>query len=183
MSIEHEQADDFTYRLAREVMEAHHPELRMMGKDGPEYVRLCIFFAYDDDKPGESAVKCHGYPAAAVVSLIPAKARLDKRADAEIVIDRRNWEGLTETRQRALLDHEITHIEIQTDENGIVVSDYVGRPKLKLKLHDFDFGGFRSIARRYGEDAPEVQLARQFDQDFGEDVIRNPGVASHPVLR
>jgi hypothetical protein len=164
----YEQADDAVHEMAREVLEKHHPDLRLPDKS---HVRLCLLMAYGDDEE-EPAVKCHGYPAQAKISVIPLKQRVDKRADAEIIIDRKNWEDLTEPRQRALLDHEIEHLEIQKDENGFVKTDDIGRPKLKLRLHDFDFGGFRAVARRHGDDAPEVRLARQFEQDFGDDVLR-----------
>ncbi len=167
----YEQADDSVHVMALSVMFAHHSELRFQGRDGEaDYPRLCILMAHSDEE-GEPAVKCHGYPAAAVISVIPIKQRVDKRADAEIVIDAANWEDLDEPKRRALLDHEITHLEIKTDKHGAVEVDDVGRPKLKLRLHDFDFGGFRSIARRYGEDAPEVIAARHFREDFGQDVL------------
>jgi hypothetical protein len=135
-------------------------------------VKICILMASNDTaEDGEPAVKCHGYPAQAVVSVIPYKQRVDKRADAEIILDEQNWVDLTEPQQRALLDHEITHLQMQTDENGFVKTDDVGRPKLKLRLHDFQLGGFRTIAKRYGADAPEVKLARDFEERFGEDLL------------
>lgn len=170
MSTIYEQAPPDVHEMAKEIIAQHHPALQRM-LDG-EPVRLCILFASSSDEK-QPAVKCHGYPAAAVISIIPYKQRVDKRADAEIIIDERHWEGLTDVQRRALLDHEITHLEIDLDENNLVRTDDSGRPKLRLKLHDFDFGGFRSVARRYGADAPEVILARKFEEDFGEDVLRS----------
>ncbi len=170
MSIIYEQARPEVHEMAASILERHHPELRINAEDP---VRICILMASNEDKESnEPAVKCHGYPAQAVISIIPYKQRVDKRADAEIIIDEQNWNGLTEPQQRALLDHEITHLEFQTDENAMVKTDDVGRPKLKLRLHDFDFGGFRTIARRYGTDAPEVQAARAFEKEYGADVLQ-----------
>jgi hypothetical protein len=142
-----------------------------MGQDrdgNPLYVRLCILMATSDTpENGEPAVKLHGWPCAAVVSVIGYKQRVDKRADAEIVIDAKWWDGATPNQRRATLDHEITHLEIQKDETGSVKTDDQGRPKLKLRLHDYELSGFRSIAERYGEDALEVMGIRDFDEKFG----------------
>lgn len=166
MSTCYELAGPEVHDLARNILETHHPELKM--PDG-EHVRLCIMFAFTTDDSPEPPVKCHGYPAAAVVSVIPYKQRVDKRADAEIILDQKVWlDRLTELQQRALLDHEITHLEIQVDDHGLVKTDDTGRPKLKLKLHDYELGGFRSIAKRYGEDALEVMEAQRFVKDQGD---------------
>lgn len=169
MPIRYEQADDSIHAMAREVMEKHHPELRMPDQS---YVKLCILMAEDDDlEDGESTLKDAGYPLQAKVSVIQYKQRVDERDDAEILLDRANWERLTEPQQRALLDHAVTHLDIQKDENGFVKTDDVGRPKLKLKVPDFRLSGFRSVARRHGDDAPEVIAARAFERDYGEDVL------------
>jgi hypothetical protein len=176
MSVIYDHADETVHEMAREILERHHPELRLPDKS---FVRLCILIAADPDKPDESAVKCHGYPAQAVVSVIPYKQRVDKRADAEIIIDQRNWENLTEPQQRAVLDHEITHLEFVIEDN-IVKTDDQGRPKLRLRLHDYTVEGFRTIARRYGDDAPEVIAARAFEKDYGQDVLGRPGEPALP---
>lgn len=171
MPVIYERAGADVLAMAQKIMEDHHPELRLGER---EYPKLCIFMATsvsDGESEPEPAVKLHGYPCQAVVSVIPYKQRVDKRADAEIIIDEKNWLDLSETKQRALLDHEITHLEIQKDKDGFVKTDDMGRPKLKLKLHDFDFGGFREVSRRWGDDAPETILARDFEKRFGEDVL------------
>lgn len=167
MSVILELADETVHQMAKEVLTLHHPELRL--PDG--HVKLCIMMASSDREDGEPPVKNQGYPCYAVISVIPYKQRVDKRADAEIIIDKDRWvNDLTEPQQRALLDHEITHLEIQTDDMGMVKTDDTGRPKLKLKLHDWQIGGFRSIAMRYGSDALEVIEARKF-QKHNSDVV------------
>lgn len=173
MGICYERASDTNPEIldmAREIIEKYHPELKT--PDGG-YVRLCIMLAFQggDDADHEPAVKLHGYPCYAVIKSIPYKQRVDKRADAEITIDKEKWESLTDRQQRALLDHEITHLEIKRDEYGAVDTDDCGRPKLNIRLHDWQLGGFRSIARRYGSEALEVIEARHFDEDFGKDVL------------
>jgi hypothetical protein len=170
MPVSYQQADESVHQMAAEILEQHHnPDLRM--PDG-SFVRLCILLAFnDDDGEKTPAVKWHGEPADGVVSVISLKQRVDKRADAEIVLDLAKWDDLTEPQQRALLDHFIEHIVISKDENDCVICDDAGRPKIKLRQCDWNLRGFRSIARRYGQDAPEVRAAKQFEEDFGEDVL------------
>ena len=163
MSLTLEQAPPDVHELAGRIIAEHHPEL-CWGNENR--VRLCILMASDPDD--EVAVRCHGYPAAAKISIIPYKQRVDKRADCEIIIDGGKWEESSERQRMALLDHEITHIEVCRDENGFVKTDDLGRPKLKLRLHDFDFGGFRSICQRYGADALEGICARRFAESYGD---------------
>ncbi len=165
MSVIYDQASRELHHLAAEILTSNHPDLRL--PDG-SFVKLCLLMASAGGEEDDAPVKCHGYPAQAVISVIAYKQRVDKRADAEIVIDEKNWHDLTEPQQRALLDHEITHLEIVKDEHGMVKCDDMGRPKIKLRLHDWQMGGFRSIAARYGDDAPEVILAKDFKEKFGD---------------
>lgn len=166
MPVCYDQGGHEVHAMAREILADHHPELWIQG--GDEYVSLCILMAYRDDDSDEPPVKHDGYPCAAVISVIPYKQRVDKRADAEIIIDQKKWVDFTEPQQRALLDHEITHLEIQVDEDGLVKTDDTGRPKLKLRNHDCQLGGFRAVAQRYGADAIEVTEARKFEEQYGD---------------
>lgn len=84
MSIILELANATVHEMAREIMEAFHPKLRMPDQT---YVRLCIFMASNGDDEEGPAVKIHGYPCYATIKPIPYKQRVDKRADAEITID------------------------------------------------------------------------------------------------
>ena len=167
MSVILELAEAPVLEMAREIIAQHHKHL--IFQDGQQ-VRLCIMMARQpDDKREEPAIKHDGYAVAAQVSIIPYKQRVDKRADAEIIIDGRLWEDMTDRRRRALLDHQITCIELQTDgETGAVKTDDVGRPKLTLRNCDWRLQGFESIARRYEADALEVMEARKFQQVYGK---------------
>lgn len=162
MAIGYTQCGSEIHDAADQVMQEHHKALRL--SDG-SFPRLCLMFVHDVDD--EQPLKLHGYPCAAVISVIPHKQRADKRADAEILIDEKWWNSAGDKERTALLDHEITHLEICIDDAGFVKCDDQGRPKFKLRLHDWQLGGFRCIAERYGDAAPEVQMARQFEKDFG----------------
>lgn len=174
MSICYERAEDIRpeiLKMAQEVLETHHPRLKT--PDG-SYVRLCVLLAFRGGDSKEPAVKLHGYPCYATIGIIPLKQRVDKRADAEITIDRDVWDNdLTEPQQRALLDHEITHLEIVKDDIGAIVTDDIGRPKLKMRLHDYQIGGFSEVAQRHRGNSIEVIEGRKFQKDFGEAVLKS----------
>lgn len=173
MAIVLELARPEVHLMAREILESHHPELRMgIDKHGrAEYPTLCIMMASGAENA--SSVQLHGYDCAAVIKVVAYDQRVDSRRDAEIKIDQRTWDEITEPQQRALLDHEITHLELVIDDKtGIVKTDDAGRPKLRLRLHDWQLGGFRSISQRYGPDALEVMEARKFQERYGDVALK-----------
>lgn len=176
MSVIYEQAESDVHDLAADIIDRFHPDLRTTEKQPG--VRLCILMASNDEDSEDPPVKLHGYPCYAVVSIIPYKQRVDKRADVEIIIDASHWEDLPEQRRRALLDHEITHVEVVRDKFGFIKTDDLGRPKLAMKLHDWQIGGFRVICQRYGEDAIDVIEATKFADTFGDVAIKREGMFS-----
>jgi hypothetical protein len=111
------------------------------------------------DKEGEPkgpAVKLHGYKCAAVVRVTKLKERVYGLPDVEITIDAEHWDGLDEDLQAALIDHELEHIKLATNKLGELQKDDRNRPVLKAQLHDWQLGGFESVARRHGQAAAEV---------------------------
>lgn len=115
------------------------------------------------------ALEVGGYPAAACVRITPLKDRAKGMNDVELIVDKVVWEGLDREGRLALIDHELTHIQVRA-ERGIVTFDpaegeFIGevalddlkRPKLKLRKHDFMIGGFVEVANRHGNRALEVQ--------------------------
>lgn len=167
--------------MAREILRAEwHHDIRLgQGNEDQDFIRLCIFLAHSDSS--EPPVKLHGYPCAAKIAIIPYKQRVDKRADAEITIDALWWDNATEPAQRALLDHEISHLELSKDDLGCLKTDDQGRPKLSLRLHDWQLGGFRAIAQRYGDNAPEVAMARDFQKRHGDVALAAGNLFAMPV--
>lgn len=175
-----------------------HPTLRRCG------VRIDILFVDDyDDSTGESrpALKAHGYPAAATIAIVQPKHRALGLGDALLTIDTATWAGLPVRKRIALLDHELTHLEVLADDGGIVMwnevdercfgvpkLDDMQRPKLRIRLHDYQLGGFRTVAKRHAEDAPEADQVRaligsdgQVTWDFeatlaGQDFARSMGL-------
>jgi hypothetical protein len=133
-----------TYQLADEadvvdrlglVMRSFHPRLREAG------VKVVVLFAYN---PDGDAIKHGGYPALAKVKPLTLKDRVTKNADAELLIDEREWRTLQEPQKDALLDHELSHLDRidlqgdqlrkarQEDANAPVWKlDDLGRPRLR----------------------------------------------------
>lgn len=120
-------------------------------------LRIDYLFATNDTG---DAVSHRGYPALAVVRIVNLKDRTKGMGDAEITIDAAKYIKMTERQQDALLHHELHHLIIVGDDEGKVKLDDQGRPKLKMRKHDYDFGWFTDIAELYGLDSPEVTQAK-----------------------
>lgn len=135
--------------LAR-VLASAHRDLENAG------VTVASLFA-EADEEGKPALKHHGYAAAAVIKIVPLDQRVAGQADALLKIDRHVWDGLDTKERVALLDHEIFHIQLVLDDQGKPKRDDAGRPKLKMRPHDFELGGFYEIIERHGGKAIELQ--------------------------
>lgn len=125
------------------------------------------------DKP----LRHHGADAAAIVRISPPRERAQGCADATITLRGTDWDRRSEATQDAILDHELTHLDVQTRpaafnprtgalEEGALDGcmaklDDDDRPKLKIKPHDHQFGWFESVAERHGAASLEVQQAQQ----------------------
>lgn len=149
-------------QIVESMLEKYHHPLRDAN------VNIECLFAYamtDDngDKVG-SALKLGGYACNAIVRVLNLKDRTVGRGDAEIVIDGDQWDTWGDDEKAALIDHEIEHLELKTDRNGLVVRDDLDRPKLRMRKHDHQFGWFDSIARRHGAASFEVQQYSRFQE-------------------
>lgn len=120
----------------------------------------------------EHALKLHGYPCAATVKVTPLKQRVMGIEDAIITIDSATWATLSEGERAAVIDHELQHLEVAVDKDGEVRSDDQGRPRLKMRLHDWNLGGFAVIAGRHKADALEVQAFRLVSTAFHQQLFR-----------
>ncbi len=130
----------------------------------------CLLAEPDDD--GESTLKLHGYPCAAVVKITGYEQRVKGLDDACITIDWLTWKGLTEDERVALIDHELHHLEVAKDKKGNIKSDKNGRPKLKMRLHEWQLGGFAVISGRHGKAALEVQAFHAVSRAYHQQLFR-----------
>ena len=142
-------------------------------------VRIDYVFAFGerDEKTGalvSDALKHHGVRAFGIARKLGLKDRAMNRGDAEISLDADWWEEANDRQRRALLDHELHHLAVKIDKRGIVRDD-LGRPMIKLRNHDVDFGWFRVIAERHGEFSIERHQAAvlwdNYKQSFWPSIV------------
>lgn len=105
-----------------------------------------LFVSHDGVGP---ALTHGGYPAAAVVKANSLKDRVEGKADVTITIDKEWWEQHDTSQNLALLDHELYHVMIARDDDGKTILDDAGRPKVRMRPHDYQIGGFHDIAKRH----------------------------------
>ena len=131
-------------------------------------IRIDYIFVSTDTEDAP-ALTHGGYPAQAVVKILGPKERAMERGDAEIVIDEERWNELTDAEQDALLDHELYHLEVVKNKlKTRAKRDCCGRPVLKLRKHDRQFGWFDAIAARHGKASLEVKQFTDFEAETGQ---------------
>ncbi len=131
-------------------------------------VKVDLLFAYcdrdDAGEPTNEAISHHGQKAYGLCRILGLKDRTMGRGDAEIMLDGDWWqETATEEQQSALLDHELHHVALRLKQQQTTF-DNLGRPKLRLRKHDVQFGWFACIAERHGKNSIEqIQAASLMD--------------------
>ena len=133
------------------------------------------------------AVSHGGYPALASIKVVPLKDRITKGYDAEMLIDATFWKTTNEETRMALLDHELSHLELKKpkerktdkkkknqeedeDDDNIIAGqsflvDDINRPILKMKKGDWNVGdGFVEVVRRHGANAIERVNIKQAEE-------------------
>lgn len=145
--------------LLADVIKRFHQHLIEPG------VRVSVIVVDDVDgdggRTGRPALKLHGVAALAIVKINSLKDRVEGKADATIFIDGTHWDQCEQPQKVAILDHELHHLLLVVDEEGRIVADDAGRPKLKMRPHDFQVGWFHAIAERHGPHAVETQQMQE----------------------
>ena len=72
----------------------------------------------DEGDPIEESLKLHGYPCLATIKVRPPKERAEGRGDALLTIDAFRWPELDTKEKTALIDHELTHLELRIGDEG-----------------------------------------------------------------
>ena len=154
------------------------------GGEGGVTVKMIFAHAPRDEKTGDPkghALKLGGYACAGIAQINSHKARVNGADDCTIYLDGDDWDDWTESRQRSLIDHELTHFELKLDKEGAVVLDEGTRPMLRIRLHDWQLGGFGDIARRYKDESFEVELWQAAEGKHGKvlsSTVRAPRLAA-----
>lgn len=178
MPVTYQTASNETMSSVLAVARSEYPEIA-------QHVTINVMMAFPPvDKEGEKtghALKHNGWPAAAVVKINSLKDRAEGKHDVTIFISDDEWQELNARRREALIAHELHHITIVVDEENGIVKDDLGRPKLKLRKHDWQLSGFKEIAERYGNDALEVTTFREVAHEYrqmlfpwGDDMAGRP---------
>jgi hypothetical protein len=154
--------------LAQSIMEEHLTYKEVLEAK----VKIDFLFAYGEVGPdGESksnALTKHGMRALGITRKLGIKDRVMGRGDAEVALDGDWWKEATPLRRKALLDHELHHIEVRTDEDGVVLRDDLKRPKLRLRKHDVEVGWFAAVAGRNGSASLELEQAKSVWDSYGQ---------------
>ena len=175
----YEPIDQQTRILINNVMRQHH--LGLAAAD----VQVAALFVYAPrDKEGfpngHALTSAGGYAASAKIKKTTLKERVLGVGDALLLIDGDQWPEWPDDRRRALIDHELTHLQVkwqtppETDEEtghvggGLPETDDWNRPKLEIRLHDFQLGGFHSVVQRHGTKAFEMQLINETLDEGGQ---------------
>lgn len=126
-------------------------------------VRIDFLIAYPevnaDGFAKGPAILHRGMKALGLCRVVNYRDRIKGLGDAEITLDGEYWDEATERERLALLDHELTHIELNS-LGGDIERDDAGRPKVRMKKHDFEVGWFHGVAARWKSSASEVRQAR-----------------------
>lgn len=164
----HEKAPAEVGRMVSRMMEQYHQPLALAG------VRVDVLMVRPDldadNEPKGPALKVGGYEAEACIRVVSQKLRSLGLGDALMEIDAANWEILPDEAQEALVDHELTHLElgVKLNKDGIEVVQYdkttpSPRPKLKLRRHDCQMGLFDEVVRRHKKASPEYRNWERFE--------------------
>lgn len=145
--------DPETEAMVHQVTHDHH---RHLYDSGVTIGGLFVFAPRNKDgEPTGNALNHGGYPAYATVRITSLAERKMGLRDAVLMVDGDIWKDLPEAKRRAVIDHEMAHLVPKLNKFGVHEHDDIGRPKLKIRLHDFHFGGFHEIAARHGESSVE----------------------------
>lgn len=147
---------------------SHEPLLRAKLK-----IDLLFALAERDDAGNKKgvALKLGGRECLGIARRIKLKDRVMGRGDCEVSLDGDWWADASAEQQRALLDHELHHFVVELDGERVVTDD-IGRPVVRMRKHDYEFGWFEVIAGRHGLHSMEVQQARRMMERSGKILLQ-----------
>ena len=154
MSKKYSKAPAEVAQRAASLIKKFHPDLALVG------IKI-DFLSVAVDQEGEVALSLRGMPCYATVKIVGVKERTQGCGDALITIDEEHYNKMEDPQKDALIDHEIYHLNIVRNVHGIPKKDCRGRPKLKMRKHDIEFGWFNEIATRHGSASIECRQATQ----------------------
>ena len=167
-------ANSFVQELVAEAIDRFYPDL--VEADA----QISSIFAHagaDSDKP---PMMKNGFQIKAKIKINSEADRVDGKLDATITFDAavvRDFED-DEVHGRdqllALIDHELYHLTVLREKpkkgssaKPRIKTDDAGRPKFKIRYHDWEVTGFRAVAERHRQHSHERIEAKRFHDDYG----------------
>lgn len=159
--------DSETLALAKEMLELHHRDLHEAGVD------IYYRFKFGAPKAKGPTLTLHGRACAAIVQIHSADERSRGSKDVTITIDGDTWKDRPVAEKKAILDHEQSHpLLVRDKKTGQLMLADDQRPKLKMRQHDVEVGGFEEVMKRHKLNALESQsLAEIFSRDTVQGVL------------
>lgn len=147
MATWYETAPDDVASLAKQLIRRSHHDLIKAE------ATITYLFARNNDGP---ALTKNSWPAKAIAKINSLRDRVAGLADCMILIDGKQWQDWSAGHRVAVLDHELHHFEVCFNKAGAIRYDDANRPKIRIRPHDFEFGGFHLMAQRHGTDSAEI---------------------------
>lgn len=174
-------ADAGKAKVAKRIGESTARKAVQIGDDDWKRMRAvmerCHKALYDADVTFEAVmltkdkapVKLHGMDALGTTKVTSLEDRVLGHSDFRMRIDGKNWANMVNADRDGLIDHLMSYLELVVDdETGDTKFDDHHRPRLKMRKPDWSLQGFKAVAGRNGEHAPEVQAACQWKAAYGQ---------------
>lgn len=150
MAITFDIASPLVHTLVQQVIDRREPDLKEAK------LSYQVKLAFNDGNP---AVKVNGYARAGKIKINSYEKRVEGLPDVTITLDDEAWKDLKPRQQEALIAHLLHCLKVVRDKEKRIVEDDCGRPKLKMRLHDFHVDVFKTVLDEYREDSPDHGLA------------------------
>ena len=161
-------ADKSVETMAGEILAKYYTHKPLLDlKVSVDYV---MAHANQDENgmPIGDALKHHGVRALGIAKILPLKRRVMGSGDCEVSLDGDWWNEASDAQRVAVLDHELHHFSLNLDKIGKPTYDDIGRPQLRMRKHDFDFGWFNIIAVRHSLNSQECLQAKSLMDGAGQ---------------
>jgi len=140
-------------KIVTAVMNTYHTSL------AKHKVRFRTLIVRQIDEEGDpvdvQVLRKGGNLCLATIKVCTPKDRVLMETDLVLTIDGFMWDHLSEGQRHALMDHELEHILIDTDKDGITKTHPDGAAKLISQPDDWATTGFQSVLERHGTDSIE----------------------------
>ena len=164
----YEKAPNAVKQLARDILDKYDRYKPVRDAEVTFDILMAFGDRDDDGNIVGDAIKWHGLPAYGLCRIVNLRDRSKGLADCEIQLDGDHWENIGIERRMALLDHELWHAQVCMAREGGFKRDALGRPKLRMRKHDFEIGVFSIIAETHGEYSEDRLAMRQVMEKGGQ---------------